>query len=798
MGIRPFNRMLLLLVAATFIVVGCFIAFHHPLSGAMATGLFLLLSLLAFQRPAWFLFITPAAMPLIGFAPWTGWLTFEEFDLLVLAMLAGGYLRIARDAGENPLNDVSRLVVIVTGLLLLSSLISMARGFADAGGFEFGWYQGYDGPMNSLRIAKGLFLALLSAPLIAWLDRRNPRGTSSLLALGMAGGCLTASLLALMERIQFTGLLNFSTDYRTTGPFWEMHVGGAALDGWLLLTFPFVVWMFRSARSLAETLIMAVVMAIVGYAALTTFSRGVFLGLVVSFVVMALLDRKRIRPDVSIEKTRIAGKGWRVLAFTTIILMLGIAFTSAGYRGMLAMLLIASLLVVGNSTFKQIPIGRRLAAVVTGLPLGLGLSVVANFLSKGPYLIFVFCWLVGLYCIGVGIVKSRTQRPFAGIVFFTASLVLAGNIAGHWGGVEALPVYLTGLLLPLMLVLLLGSQSPPVFENSPRSYVALLFQAGAASAVIAMFVGGAYVSGRFATTTDDLAGRVQHWSLATRQLFSVEDWLFGKGTGRFPANYRFAAPSDSIPGSVSLATDQYNTFVSLVGPQHAINEFGILRFSQRVTSQSTGPFKVEISVRSQGQSALHFEVCDKHLLYPGSCISAKSAPLQGKGTWQNLIVPIEGFLPESGFVFKPHRVFSLGLTGQGQAADIAKVRLLDANGNDIIQNPEFSSGLAHWFFTSDRDHLPWHAKSILVNVLYDQGAVGLVFTLLLFGVAAIRAFSLVSDSSELGSYWLAAFAGFFAVGLFDSLLDVPRLAFAFWMGTIFLVVHRKVNAKRND
>lgn len=792
------TRVLLGLTSGVLLSSGCMIAAHYPLGDGAAIGLFLVASILAFLRPAWFLVIIPATIPLIGLAPWTGWLALEEFDLLVLAVTSGGYLRIARDRGERQSKGISQFALIVVGLLMLSSSISMARGFADAGGFEFAWYQGYDGPMNSIRIAKGFFLAALWAPLIAWLDRRNARGTSNLLALGMAGGCLTASLVALMERIQFTGLLNFSTDYRTTGPFWEMHVGGAALDGWLLLSFPFVVWMFHSARNLAETLIMAAVMAIAGYAALTTFSRGVFLGLVVSFVLMTWLDRNRHKPDVTDGKVRIAGSAWQVLALTTIILTLGLAFVSAGYRGMLAMLLIVSLLVVGNASFKQIKFSLRLAGLVIGLPTGLCLSIAANFLTKGPYWVFVLSWLVGLFCIGVGVGKLRIQRPFAGIIAFTATLVLAANVAGHWGGIEALPGYLLGLLLPLLLVLLLGQKSPAVFDNSAKSYITLLFQAGAASAVIAMFVGGAYVSGRFATTTEDLAGRFRHWSTATKQLESVDDWLFGKGLGRFPANYRFVATTDSIPGTILLINDQHNTYVSLRGPQHPIDDFGVLRFSQRLASQPVGPFKVEINVRSQSQSVLHFEVCDKHLLYPGVCISAKSGLLPGKGAWQHLVIPIDGVLPASGLLFKPYRVFSLGLNGQGQAADVANVRLLDAFGNDIIQNQDFSSGLAHWFFTSDRDHLPWHAKSLVVNVLYDQGLVGLALTFLLLGMAITRALRLVSDSNELGVYWLAAFGGFLAVGLFDSVLDVPRLAFTFFVGTMFLLVHRSGTPGRTD
>ena len=71
------------------------------------------------------------------------------------------------------------------------------------------------------------------------LQNTHKDRTGRQLALGIAIGLGTASLAALWERLAFTDLLNFSSDYRSTALFWEMHVGGAALDGWLLLTIPF-------------------------------------------------------------------------------------------------------------------------------------------------------------------------------------------------------------------------------------------------------------------------------------------------------------------------------------------------------------------------------------------------------------------------------------------------------------------------------------------------------------------------------------------------------------------------------
>jgi len=51
------------------------------------------------------------------------------------------------------------------------------------------------------------------------------------------------------ERLAFTDLLNFSADYRSTALFCEMHVGGAPLDAWLMLSFPFALASLLAARS---------------------------------------------------------------------------------------------------------------------------------------------------------------------------------------------------------------------------------------------------------------------------------------------------------------------------------------------------------------------------------------------------------------------------------------------------------------------------------------------------------------------------------------------------------------------
>jgi hypothetical protein len=210
-------------------LVGAELAWHHPLSGPLALAAWgaavLLAALFWVKTPV----LVLAPLPLVGLAPWSGWITFEEMDLLVTAAGCGGYLAYAlqlnaRDrapAWRHGLVYSSAVVMLILALAL-STLWSVKRGFADAGGFVFGWFHGYHEAMNSVRNAKAIFLVLALLPLWTAAAAARPRGFSRGLLLGLVLALAGGSAAALWERLAYTGLVDFSTDYRTTALFWEM------------------------------------------------------------------------------------------------------------------------------------------------------------------------------------------------------------------------------------------------------------------------------------------------------------------------------------------------------------------------------------------------------------------------------------------------------------------------------------------------------------------------------------------------------------------------------------------------
>ena len=120
------------------------------------------------------------------------------------------------------------------------------------------------------------------------------------------------------------------------------------------------------------------------------------------------------------------------------------------------------------------------------------------------------------------------------------------------------------------------------------------------------------------------------------------------------------------------------------------------------------------------------------------------------------------------------RTIKLSLRNVGEATvDVDNVRLFAEDGRDLIDSGSFAGGLDHWTFTAD-NHLAWHAKSLPLAILFDQGLLGLVSTAALLSLALWRAGrQAIQGQLELAAVF-SALVGFLVVGVFDTLIDAPR------------------------
>ena len=375
-----------LLVALLALAVGAGLAWHHPLAPVVALYAFLLWCAAVAWWPGIWLFIVPAALPLLNFAPWTGWVVFEEFDLLLLGVAAGAYARLAfatRATREKPAptpRDRAAFVVLAAlfGALGVASLV---RGVWAAGDVSFGWFQGYADPLNSWRVFKSLLYAALVWPLLRREIGIGAAAAARRLASGMLVGLAVVALAVAWERMVYPGLWNFTSAYRTTALFWEMHVGGGAIDAYLALATPFVAWALWSSRSPLRWVAAAALALLTGYACLTTFSRGVYAAVAGSLALLGLLlAGQRVDGEMRASALRALWTGVLLLCTAA---CLALAFDAWRYAGAGTVLLGLGLVPLVLKRWMP-PIRWRPAAALA-LALALALEVVAV-LGLGSYM----------------------------------------------------------------------------------------------------------------------------------------------------------------------------------------------------------------------------------------------------------------------------------------------------------------------------------------------------------------------------------------------------------------------------
>ena len=730
------------------------------------------LALLSAWRPAWALTTLLALWPLADRTIASGSLFATESDLALLAVVIGGGIGGLRAQVAEPRGlRISALAIIVYGLLLIAVVIGIARAYAIGPLFVDGLpLAGYSSPHNALRIAKGMLWPILLAPLVHRAVRESVDSAKAFdwLFSGMAGGLLAVCAAAILERLRFTGLTDFSSDYRITAPFWEMHVGGAALDGFLALSLPFVLsWAMFERRPLRMAVGLAIA-ALAMYVSFVTFSRGVYaalLAIVVVFVVARLIGRARLLVLAALLAAA------SLVGFSQV-------FSLAGYRGLAAVLALAIAVILSPLCGPRPGAGQLVAAWVLGLCFA-GLSWVGTFLfSKASYLAFAGLLSLAGLCI---VFSLRRTSAWLAVLMQACLIALAFTgmlIGGHWGGSAA--GWAVGVLSFLVLIpaWLRGTRLVPSwqpFSSSARGCVAVMLIAAGASVAL----GNTYMSGRFSQSGSDLEGRKTHWSSIAALLRTPIDMAIGIGLGRLPEAYFWSAPGNQFPGGYALRPDANGSALHMIAPRHPLGWGDMLRVGQLIPRDARAPFVVRLQYRATVATELHAEVCRRQLIYANQC-ATRYQGLPPSNDWKNIELPLSATSLSGAGRLAPPLFFALALGRPGSVAELRDIHLTDAQGRSLLENgellPDRRGGLAHWFFTSDRLHLAWHAKNMWLALACDLGLFGVVvFTLLMLG-AIVRLIAGRARGHPLATVLVASLVGFGIVGIFDSLIDVPRVA----------------------
>jgi len=259
--------------------------FDYPVAAGWL-GLFLTgYTALLFYFPFAWLLAIPALLPIMDFTPWTGRFFFDEFDLVILTTLAFYYWQKPTERMRSLLSIPTILLLAVFSLLYGVSLL---KGLLPLPELNVNAFSNYYSNYNSLRVGKGLIWSLLLLPLLQLTIRRY-RYASNYFAYGVLLGLTGVAVFAIIERLVFTSLFDFASDYRINALFSTMHAGGGHIESYLMLSLPFITLLFvNSAHNLTRNLL-GIALFIVGlYTLLVTFSRGGYIGFGIGFGVLLL------------------------------------------------------------------------------------------------------------------------------------------------------------------------------------------------------------------------------------------------------------------------------------------------------------------------------------------------------------------------------------------------------------------------------------------------------------------------------------------------------------------------------
>ncbi len=230
-----------LTLAATAIYGGL----HFPVASIPLVLSLVFYAGLLWRQPQLWLFFVPALLPILNLAPWSGRFFFDEFDLFLLATVA---IWVLRSDSQRPLRFAPAAATLIT-LFVFAFAASLALGLLPLGPVDANAFASYFSKYNGLRVGKGLLWGVVLVYLARSDLARHEDALNRYWVPGMLVGLAGVVVVALWERIAFPGLMNFAEEYRITSTFGSMHVGGAAIDGYLALAIPFTLAWMAGTRS---------------------------------------------------------------------------------------------------------------------------------------------------------------------------------------------------------------------------------------------------------------------------------------------------------------------------------------------------------------------------------------------------------------------------------------------------------------------------------------------------------------------------------------------------------------------
>jgi hypothetical protein len=266
----------------------------------------------------------------------------------------------------------------------------------------------------------------------------------------------------------------------------------------------------------------------------------------------------------------------------------------------------------------------------------------------------------------------------------------------------------------------------------------------------------------------DFQGRLVQWqeslSLMRRDPLHVSA---GMGLGSFPREFYLGQVGPMKLASYRLERDSSPGQRSYL----ALNGGRAMYLDQRIDATAGREVQLRGQLRASRQGArLAIGLCEKSLLASVGCAWAE---VEAGVDWQTFEVQLT--VPPSARAAAGIEVpvsLSLHNATFGARVDVTQLSVLDGQ-RELLANGSFERHLDRWFMHSDA-HLAWRAHSTWLQVLFEQGLLGVAAWLAL-GVAEVGAAVRAINAPAVSAAALAAAAGLLVVGSFDTVLDSPRI-----------------------
>jgi hypothetical protein len=294
--------------------------------------------------------------------------------------------------------------------------------------------------------------------------------------------------------------------------------------------------------------------------------------------------------------------------------------------------------------------------------------------------------------------------------------------------------------------------------------------------VIAALAGVAGFTGmraRFADTASDFTTREGNWraGLAVRDM-DVLTTLLGMGLGSYPRTM-FARSEVNRPSNLVLRRDgaEIVAAMSLNTPFYLGQKVGV----------DGAPIRVRVQTRAIGVAdAVTVSLCDKVLLYSDECQSA-GLNLTQPGVWQSMDARLETKgLGRAALFGLLHRPVELSIFGSPGQIEVKGLDVTDAAGRPVLSNAGFTHGLNRWLITDD-SHVSWRILNVYLMLFFETGLFGLAAYLALSGAAMAAGLAGAMRGTIYGAAITGSVASFLVSGLFDNVLEAPRVGCLFFL-----------------